>query len=333
MDLNHVTAFVRVVQDGSFTAAAKALGLPKSSVSRSVAQLEQDLGVRLLHRTTRKLHLTDAGTAFHNRVSRALADIEEATSAASDLQNELRGPVRITAPVDLGVWAVASIVARFVRRHPDVKVEVRLTSRVVDLVGEGFDLAVRAGPLRDESLIARRVGGLELRLFASSRYVARRGVPRTLAELDDHDCVLLRTDTGTLAWELMRGTTDPPETVIVQPKRTAILANDISFLKKAILAGGGIALLPEFFTGREEHSKKLVRILPEWRMPGSNLHVAYPSARYVPQRVIVFRDFLVKELGSLSSRCEQRAAAAARTSGKASVTNGQISAQIAGRAS
>src|SRR5687767_7882625 len=111
MDLNHVSAFVRVVQDGSFTAAAKALGLPKSSVSRSIAQLEQDLGVRLLHRTTRKLHLTDAGTAFHNRVSRALADIDEATSAAADLQRELRGPVRVTAPVDLGVWAIASIVA------------------------------------------------------------------------------------------------------------------------------------------------------------------------------------------------------------------------------
>src|SRR6185369_11607144 len=104
MDLNHVSAFVRVVQEGSFTAAARALKLPKSSVSRSIAQLEQDLGVRLLHRTTRKLHLTDAGTAFHNRVSRALADIDEATSEASDLQRELRGSVRVTTPVDLGVW-------------------------------------------------------------------------------------------------------------------------------------------------------------------------------------------------------------------------------------
>src|SRR5690554_5498 len=101
MDLNHVAAFVRVVQEGSFTAAAKALGLPKSSVSRSIAQLEQDLGVRLLHRTTRKLHLTDAGSAFHARVARALTDIDEATAAASDLQRELRGPIRITAPVDL----------------------------------------------------------------------------------------------------------------------------------------------------------------------------------------------------------------------------------------
>src|SRR6185295_7532882 len=124
MDLNHIAAFVRVVKDGSFTAAARALKLPKSSVSRSIAQLEQDLGVKLLHRTTRKLHLTEAGTVFHTRVARALADIDEATSTTADLQTELRGPIRLTAPVDLGVWAVAGILARFVRKYPGVRVDV-----------------------------------------------------------------------------------------------------------------------------------------------------------------------------------------------------------------
>ena len=300
MDLNHVSAFVRVVQDGSFTAAARALGLPKSSVSRSIAQLEQDLGVRLLHRTTRKLHLTDAGTAFHNRVARALADIDEATSAASDLQRELRGSVRITAPVDLGVWAVAPIVARFVRRHPTVNIEVRLSSRVVDLVAENFDLAVRAGAVRDESLFARRAGALDLGMYASSRYIARRGAPKTLAELDAHDCVLHRTDTGTMPWKL---TSSTGEEQTVQP-RGAIAADDISFLKKAVLAGGGIALLPLFLVPREELSGKLVRVLPDWRLTGSMLHVVYPSARYVPQRVVAFRDYLLGELGKISARCE-----------------------------
>jgi len=300
MDLNHVSAFVRVVQDGSFTAAARTLGLPKSSVSRSIAQLEQDLGVRLLHRTTRKLHLTDAGATFHDRVSRALADIDEATSAASDLQRELRGSIRLTAPLDLGVWAVASIVARFVRRHPTVNVEVRLSSRIVDLVAEGFDLAVRAGPVRDESLIARRTGALELGLYASSRYVARRGAPKTLEELQDHDCIVLRTDTGTMAWAL--SSTSGVERTI-EP-RGAISADDISFIKKAVLAGGGIALLPTFVVPREEEAGKLVRMLPDWRLAGSALHVVYPSARYVPQRVVAFRDYLIQELAKISSRCE-----------------------------
>lgn len=301
MDLNHVSAFVRVVQDGSFTAAARALGLPKSSVSRSIAQLEQDLGVRLLHRTTRKLHLTDAGTAFHNRVSRALADIDEATAAASDLQRELRGSIRVTAPVDLGVWAVAPIVARFVRRHPTVNIEVRLSSRIVDLVSENFDLAVRAGPVRDESLIARRAGSLDLGLYASSRYVARRGAPKTIAELEEHDLVILRTDAGTMSWKL---TSASGEEQAIEP-RGAIAADDISFLKKAVLAGGGIALLPLFLVPREEQSGKLVRVLPEWRFSGSMLHVVYPSARYVPQRVVAFRDYLVAELGKIAARCEQ----------------------------
>jgi DNA-binding transcriptional LysR family regulator len=304
MDLNHVSAFVRVVQDGSFTAAGRSLGLPKSSVSRSIAQLERDLGVRLLHRTTRKVHLTDAGTAFHNRVSRALADIDEATSAASDLQRELRGSIRVSAPVDLGVWAVASIVARFVRRHPTVNVDVRLSSRIVDLMSEGFDLAVRAGPVRDESLIARRIGALELGLYASSKYIKRRGVPKTLAELAEHDCILLHTETGTMPWKL---TSSSGVEEVVDP-HGAISADDISFMKKAVLAGGGIALLPSFLVPREEQAGRLVRLLSEWRLTGSSLHVVYPSARYVPQRVVAFRDHLIRELGKISSRCDEASA-------------------------
>lgn len=300
MDLNHVSAFVRVVQDGSFTAAAKALGLPKSSVSRSVAQLEEDLGVRLLHRTTRKLHLTEAGTAFHDRVARALADIEEARARGADLQQGFRGVIRITAPVDLGVWAVAAIVARFVREHEAVNIEVRLGSRVVDLASEGFDLAVRAGKLRDQSLIARRVGSLELGLYASSRYLARHGTPQSLEELTKHECVLLHTDHGPMPWKL---TGPEGEERTVEP-HGGISSDDISFMKKSVLAAGGVALLPLFLCAREEQSGKLVRILPQWRLGGSDLHVVYPSARYVPQRVVAFRDFLVRELTALSSRCQ-----------------------------
>jgi DNA-binding transcriptional LysR family regulator len=299
LDLNHVSTFVRVVEDGSFTAAARALGAPKSSVSRSVAQLERDLGVKLLHRTTRKLHLTDAGMAFHQRVSRALAEIQEATTRTSDLQRELRGDIRVTAPIDLGVWAIAGIVARFVRRHPDVHVEVRLSSRVVDLVAEGFDLAVRAGPLRDPSLVARRVGDLELGLYVSSKYLARRGQPASVADLSAHDVVVLRSENGTLAWHL---TSTSGEEKHVDPTG-AIAADDMSFVKKAVLAGGGIALMPTFYCAREIISGKLVRVLPDWRFNSSMLNVVYPSGRYVPHRVIVLRDYLVKELGKISRAC------------------------------
>ena len=189
--------------------------------------------MRLLHRTTRKLHLTDAGATFHDwsRVRSPTSTKRRARPPISSVSSVAF--IRLTAPLDLGVWAVASIVARFVRRHPTVNVEVRLSSRVVDLVAEGFDLAVRAGPVRDESLIARRTGALELALYASSRYVARRGAPKTLEELQDHDCIVLRTDTGTMSWKL---TSRSGTERTVEP-RGAISADDISFIKKAVLAG------------------------------------------------------------------------------------------------
>lgn len=313
MDLNRVSAFVRVVHDGSFTAAARALGLPKSSISRSVAQLEHDLGIRLLHRTTRQLHLTDAGAAYYERVSRALGDIGEATAAASDTQAELSGVVRLTAPVDIGIWSLAPIVARFVRKHPRIRVEVSLTNHVVDLVGEGFDLAVRAGPLRDSSLVARRVGELRSVAYASPRYLARRGVPKELKDLAGHDCVLFRPTSGTATWELKH--TDG--TVSSVDVTGGVASDDLSFVRKAVLAGSGIGVLPTFLCGRAEATGKLVRVLGEWSLNGAVLHVAYPSARLVPQRVVALREHLLGELGNIGKECERRAARRERTKARA----------------
>lgn len=304
MDLNRVSAFVRVVQDGSFTAAARALGLPKSSISRSVAQLEHDLGIRLLHRTTRQIRLTDAGAAYFERVSRALVDIGEATTAASDTQSELSGAVRITAPVDIGIWSLASIIGRFVRKHPRIRVEVSLTGRVVDLVAEGFDLAVRAGPLRDSSLVARRVGELQSVAYASPSYLARRGVPQELKDLVDHDCVLFRSTSGTATWELRH--TDG--TVASVDVSGLVASDDLSFVRKAVLAGSGVGVLPTFLCGRAEATGKLVRVLGDWSLNGAVLHVAYPSARFVPQRVVVLREHLLSELGNIGKECELRTA-------------------------
>ena len=305
MDLNRVSAFVRVVQDGSFTAAAKSLRLPKSSISRSVAQLEQDLGIRLLHRTTRQLHLTDAGAAFYERVSRALGDIDEATVAAADTQVELSGSVRVTAPVDLGVWSLAPILARFIRKHPKIRVDLQLSGRVVDLVAEGFDLAVRVGPLRDSSLIARRVGELGSAAYASPRYLKRRGVPKAVEELAQHDCVLFRSVAGKARWEL---TSDDGDQASVDVTG-ALNTDDMSFVRAAVMAGCGVGLLPAFLCARAEQRGRVVRLLPRWSLNGSVLHLAYPSARFVPQRVVVLREFLLRELGELGKRCEVAEAA------------------------
>ncbi|MBS2014500.1 MAG: LysR family transcriptional regulator [Deltaproteobacteria bacterium] len=302
MDLNHVSTFARVVVDGSFTAAARSLGLPKSSVSRSVAQLEEDLGIRLLQRTTRKLHLTDAGAAFYERVARALGDITDATSVASESQESLKGTVRLTAPVDFGVWALAPMLSRFVRKHPEVKVDLVLTGRMVDLVGERIDLAVRAGKLRDSSLIAKRIGDLRSVIYASPKYLGRRGEPKTIEDLASHDCVLFRPTNGRDTWALKNQAGEEREIEV----SGALGADDLSFVRKATMSGAGLGLLPEFLCGRAEASGLLVRVLRDWEFSGAILHLAYPSARFVPQRVVVLREFLTRELGKMSAVCDRR---------------------------
>src|SRR5215207_9669134 len=175
MDLNLVTAFVRVVEQQSFTGAAKALNLPKSSVSRRVTELEEELGVQLLHRTTRKLALTEAGRSYYEQAERALTELNAAAESASGMDTEARGIVRVTAPVDIGVMGLADVIAEFLREYPDIHVELSVSSRVVDLVDEGFDIGVRAGKSRDASLVARRVGNAALCLYASPEYLQRRG--------------------------------------------------------------------------------------------------------------------------------------------------------------
>jgi DNA-binding transcriptional LysR family regulator len=173
----------------------------------------------------------------------------------------------------------------------------------VDLAAEGFDLAVRAGPVRDESLVARRIGNIDIGLYASSKYLARRGQPETIDDLTQHDCVVLRSPDRVVPWVL---TSSNGEQRTVEPQG-AIGADDVAFLKKAVLAGGGIAFLPRFVCYREEVAGKLVRVLPDWKIGGSLLNVVYPSARYVPQRDHALRDQLVNGLNRISKRCAEHA--------------------------
>ena len=297
MDLNHVAVFTRVVELESFTAAAKQLGLPKSSVSRTVTRLEEQLGVRLLQRTTRTLHLTEAGQAYYERARVALGSLEEAALAASNLSVEPRGIVRMTAPGDMGAFNLAGIVARFVRKYPLVHVELSLTGRTVDLVGEGFDLALRAGKLRDSSLVARKIGSDSLGLFASISYLRRRGRPKTLAELAHHECVLFRATNGKAEWRLTGPSGEQRVTV-----RGPINADEMGFVQQAVSAGVGIGLVPQIgirLAAKGGDQPETVRLLPEFSLPGGDLNVVTPSARFLPASVTVFRDFLVAELTQL----------------------------------
>lgn len=297
MNLNEIAVFARVVELGSFTRAAEQLGVPKSSVSRAVARLEERLGVRLLARSTRTLRLTDAGIAYHQRITAALGLIDDAEHEVAHLQDAPRGLLRITAPYDAGVGFLAEITARFTARHPGVHVETVLTSRTVDLIAEGFDLALRAGQLRDSSLIARKLGAVESRLFAAPAYLEARGTPDTPADLGRHACLLFRGQNGKARWRL-----DGPAGAVQVEVAGPIGADDLSFVRAAALAGGGIALLPWFLCADDVAAGRLVRVLPAYEQTGAAIYVVHPPGEHLPRRVAVFRDFLIKSLTPLPWR-------------------------------
>ena len=191
VDLNDIRVFVEVVKAQSFTGAGRALGMPRSTVSRRIAKLEKRLGARLLHRTTRRLQLTDIGSSYFERCAQSLSAIDDAEVEVRASQDTPRGRIRVTAPHDLGRH-LAPVVRRVIGTYPDVTIDVELTQRMVDLVGEGFDLALRAASqMPDSSLIARRIGGGDALLYASPAYLAARGTPHDIGDLAAHDCLVL----------------------------------------------------------------------------------------------------------------------------------------------
>jgi DNA-binding transcriptional LysR family regulator len=290
MDLNHLTVFEAVARTSSFSAAAKELGLPKSSVSRGISRLEGELDVQLLLRTTRQVSLTAAGTALYDRIAPILRQVGVALGELPEREEEPSGRLRVTAPVDLGVLFLAEAVTRFTARYPAVTVELHLTGRVVDLVAEKFDVALRvATSLKDSTLIARRVAPIVVQLFASPHYLARRGTPRSEQELSAHDWVAFKGGPQKLRLEGAK------EAVGVEP-RERILCDDLLFVRDAIRAGAGIALLPTFVAEPEVLAGNLVRVLPRVERLIGSLHVVTPSARRVPRKVTAFRDLIVELL-------------------------------------
>jgi DNA-binding transcriptional LysR family regulator len=293
--LDDLGVFVRVVEHKSMSSAARRLGVPKSTVSRAIARLEDGLRVRLFQRTTRSLAPTDAGQALYAEVLPHVDALRAATSVLTSENEVPRGLLRITAPNDLGTLLLAEIVARFVQRHPEVTVDVVLTSQTVDLVAEGIDLAVRAGVLRDSSLVARKIADAELQLYASPTYLARRGTPRTLPELATHDTILFRAKNGRARWTLEckseKGSVDV---------KGSLTADDFAFLLGAAVSGAGIAMLPRFTADAELRAGRLVRVLATHaaRSAGA-IYVVHASSKHVPRKVSAFRDFLIESLRAM----------------------------------
>jgi DNA-binding transcriptional LysR family regulator len=265
-------------------------------VSRGVSRLEDELGVRLLDRTTRKLTLTDAGRAYFDRVREALSFVNDATADVQEMGQEPQGTVRITAVPVFAENFLADILARFVRRYPKIKIELVLTSRSIDLVEAGIDIAVRAGLLKDSSLVAKKLVTTDLQLFASPSYLRRRGTPKTVRDLASHDCLLYRPEAGKSLWRLAG--TNGDETVEVTGP---LAADDLSFLERAALAGAGIAMLPVLNIRPKLDQGRLIPVLPTHAMRGGALYLVSPASRHQLTRVRLLRDYLATNLPKLWS--------------------------------
>ena len=292
MDLNDIVVFTKVVETKSFTGAAEQLGLPKSTVSRKLAQLEERLGVRLVQRTTRKLALTDIGEAYYARCARIVADIAAAEQVVTDMQATPRGRVRITAPIDLATQYLGSMISEFLAAHPDIFIELEATDRIVDLIEEGYDLAVRFGPLPESTLIARRlctIGGV---LCASPKYIAARGMPTNIEHLDEHDRVLFTPTPRVQSWPLVDDAGNVHE--LGRPARFA--SNNVGAVYSACVAGLGISLLSEFMVACDIHEGTLVPVLPAWKGKPTEVHAVYPARQNLPPRLSLFIEYLQKAM-------------------------------------
>ena len=288
-DLNQILVFVRVVRAGSFSEAARQLGVPKATVSRKVSELEGRLGARLLQRTTRKLSLTEAGRVYFDRTAPSITEIEEAEHSVRQLQAVPRGTLRVSIPLMFGM--LGPIVAEYLELYPEVQVEIVCTDRKVDLVDERFDAAIRTGALADSTLVARKLGTSRAALVAAPSYCKRRGEPRTPAEVTTHECIVFGAGTSPALWILEAGT--KRSEVRVTPR---LAVNDMEIMRSVALAGAGITWLPELFCGADIRKGRLRQLLPDWCMAPVPVHAVYPTARQVSPKVVTFVDLVAKRL-------------------------------------
>ena len=285
---NALATFVKVVEQGSFARAADRLSVSTSAVSRQVAELEAHLDVRLLNRTTRRLSLTEAGQAFYERCVQLLADLEETESSVRSTAVEPKGTLRVTCGVTFGERYLAPAIAEFAGLHPQVSFDVDLSDRVVDLVEEGFDLAIRIGPVGNQALVSRRIGSTQFVCCASPAYLARHHAPVTPADLEQHACLGYTYAAVTSAWtfESLDGTHHTPRIV---PRHRL---NNGRMLAELAAAGLGIVLEPDFIVAPEVRSGRLQRLLTDYQPPRSPIAAVYPSRRHLSAKVRSFVDFL-----------------------------------------
>lgn len=287
-----IFAFVTVVEQMSFTKAADKLEMAKSSLSRRVSELEQRLGVQLLQRTTRKLSLTELGQQFYQRSLQILSELEEVEETISDEQAELKGRIRIAAPISFSNRHLSSVVCEFNAKYPNIELHIDLNDRQIDLVDEGFDLAVRAGDLQDSNLLVRKLGVVRLATCASPQYLRRYGIPEHPSQLPDHLGLNYSNVPSNLAWRYL---VDGKLQSYI-PKNN-LSANNGDFLARAAVNGLGLVNSPTFILYQLLQSGDLLRVLADYPSPETGLYAVFPPGRLMPARVRALVDFLQNRFG------------------------------------
>jgi DNA-binding transcriptional LysR family regulator len=287
-----IPVFVAVVQKRSFSAAARALDVSKSAVSKRINRLEQQLGVRLLHRTTRKLSLTEAGERYFEHAVQAVKAATQAEDAATELQGEPQGRLKVSSSMSFGRLHVAPLIPRFMQRYPKLQVDLVMDDRNVDLVADGIDIAIRSGTLADSTLIARKLSPLRQMLCASPDYIRRHGEPMSPAELEQRNCILFSYSIDANEWTLYKG--NEVETVSVSGNYRV---NNSEAILEALVEGIGIGRLPTFIAGPALKSGKLVQVLSAYRIPNHTFYAVFPEREYMPAKVRAFIDFAIEFFG------------------------------------
>ena len=286
-----MTVFVEVARAGGFSAAAQKLKMSTTAVSRHVADLERMLGVTLLRRTTRHVSPTEVGARYLPRAEAILEEIEQLNAEISAIDSSPRGKLKITAPPAVGNEVIAPLAVDFVETYPDIDLEIDLTERLVDLVAEGFDAAIRAGPLESSSMIAHRIVELRYLLCASPSYLKQRGVPERPADIANHDCIYWRVVAGGGAWSFLKD----GEPVSV-PVRSRLLVSNFAAQREAALRGLGLAILPLLSVREDLEAGRLVSVLPDYQAHHGVLSLVRPPTPFEPPKLRVFIDFITAAL-------------------------------------
>lgn len=292
--LQAMQLFARVVDSGSFTAGAAQMGISRALASKLIQTLEDQLGVRLLNRTTRRVSLTDPGKNYFARVSQLLDALAEAEAEAAELQVEPRGRMRVSVPISFAVKHLAPALSDFQRLFPRVELELGLNDRLVDLVDEGFDMAVRIGRLADSSLVARRIAPATLLAVASPKYLQLHGTPTHPDQLSAHNVLIYTLTAKPEEWVFTRG----GETVATRIKGN-LYTNNGDYLAAAAIEGAGITMLPAFIVFDAVKEGRLVEVLGDWPSPPLGIYAIYAQTRAVPAKTRVLIDFLVERFGPL----------------------------------